>query len=78
GIFGNDLTLKDVLRFCNNFSTLVKSKKCVIGHDTRPSCSMMLETASAALLQNGIDVYNLGMVPTPVVFRESRKYEAGI
>ena len=77
GIFGNDLTLKDVLRFCNNFSTLVKSKKCVIGHDTRPSSSMIVETASAALLQNGINVYNLGMVPTPVIFRESRKYDAG-
>ncbi len=78
GIFGKDLTLKDVLRFCNNFSTLVKSKKCVIGHDTRPSSSMIVETASAALLQNGINVYNLGMVPTPVIFRESRKYDAGI
>ena len=78
GIFGNDLTLKDVLKFCNNFSALVKSKKCVIAHDTRPSCSMIIETAIAALLQNGINVYNLGMVPTPVIFRESRKYDAGI
>ena len=78
GIFGKDLTLKDVLRFCNNFSVLVKSKKCVIGHDTRPSNLMMVETVTAALLQNGINVYNLGMVPTPVIFRESRKYEAGI
>ena len=78
GIFGNDLTLKDVLRFCNNFSTLIKSKNCVIARDTRPSSSMMIETASAALLQNGVDVCNLGMVPTPVIFRESRKYDAGI
>lgn len=78
GIFGNDLTLKDVLRFCNNFSTMIKSKKCVIAHDTRPSSSIIIETASAALLQNGINVYNLGMVPTPVIFRESRKYDAGI
>lgn len=39
---------------------------------------MIIETASAALLQCGIDVYNLGMVPTPVIFRESRKYSAGI
>lgn len=78
GIFGNDLTLKDVLRFCNNFSILIKSKKCVIAHDTRPSGSMIIETVSAALLQCGIDVYNLGMVPTPVIFRESRKYGAGI
>ncbi|MFB5630537.1 MAG: phosphomannomutase [Nitrosopumilaceae archaeon] len=78
GIFGSDLTLKDVLRYCNNFSVLVKSKKCVIAHDTRPTCPMIVETASAALLQNGINVYNLGMVPTPVAFRESRKYDAGI
>jgi phosphomannomutase len=78
GIFGNDLTLKDVLRFCNNFSSLIKSKKCVIAQDTRPSGSMIIETASAALLQCGIDVCNLGMVPTPVIFRESRKYSAGI
>ena len=78
GIFGKDLTLKDVLRFCNNFSTLVKSKNCVIAHDTRPSSSIIVETASAALMQCGINVFNLGMVPTPVIFRESRKYEAGI
>ena len=78
GIFGKDLTLKDVLRFCNNFSGLVKSKNCVIAHDTRPSSSIIVETASAALMQCGINVYNLGMVPTPVIFRESRKYEAGI
>jgi len=78
GIFGKDLTLKDVLRFCNNFSTLVKSKNCVIAHDTRPSSSIIVETASAALMQCGINIYNLGMVPTPVIFRESRKYEAGI
>ena len=39
---------------------------------------MIIETASAALLQCGIDVCNLGMVPTPVIFRESRKYGAGI
>ena len=78
GIFGEDLNLKDVLEFCNNFSTLVNSKKCVIGRDTRPSGSMMMKTASASLMNNGIDVYNLGTVPTPVVFREARKYGAGV
>jgi len=29
-------------------------------------------------MQCGVDIYNLGVVPTPVVFRESRKYGAGI
>lgn len=78
GIFGEDLTLKDVLEFCNNFSSLIKSKKCVIGKDTRPSGQMIKDTASAALLKNGIDVFNLQTVPTPVVFREAREYGAGI
>ena len=78
GIFGKDLNLPDVLEFCNNFSTLVEPKKCVIGKDTRPSGSMIKNTASAALMQNGIDMYDLGTAPTPVIFRESRKYGAGL
>jgi len=39
---------------------------------------MVRETACASVMQNGVDVYNLGMSPTPVVFREARKYGAGI
>ncbi len=78
GIFGDDLTLKDILQFCSNFAPLIKSKKCVVGNDTRPSGEIVRETAIAALLEHGIDVYNLGMVPTPVVFREARRYGAGL
>ena len=78
GIFGKDLHLKDVIEFSNNFSSLIKSQKCVIGRDTRPSGKMIQETISAVLMKNGIDVFDLGMVPTPVVFREARKYGAGI
>ena len=78
GIFGKDFGLKDTLQFCNNFSKLITSKKCVIGRDTRPSGHMVKETAAAALMKNGIDVFDLGIAPTPVVFRESRKYGAGI
>ncbi len=78
GIFGDDLTLKDILQFCSNFAPLIKSKKCVVGNDTRPSGEMVRETAIAALLERGVDVYNSGMVPTPVVFREARRYGAGL
>jgi len=78
GIFGEDLTLKDVLEFCNNFSSLIKSKKCVIGKDTRPSGSMIKNVASSVLMKNGVDIFNLETVPTPVVFREARKYGAGL
>jgi len=78
GIFGEDLNLKEIIEFTNNFSSLIKSKKCVVGRDTRPSGEIIQDTISAVLMKNGIDVFDLGMVPTPVVFRESRKYGAGI
>ncbi len=78
GIFGDDFTLREVLEFCSNFSSLIKSQKCVIGKDTRPSSIMVKETASAALRQNGTNVFDLGTVPTPVVFHESRNFGAGI
>ncbi len=78
GIFGEDLNLKDVLEFCNNFSSLIKSKKCAIGKDTRPSGQMVKNMASATLMKNGIDVFNLETVPTPVIFREARNYGAGL
>ena len=78
GIFGNDLGPKDILRFTTNFSSLIKSGKCVIGSDTRPTGKIIMNYVTAALMQCGIDVYNLGIVPTPVVFREARKYGSGI
>ena len=62
GTYGKDLTAKHVLDFCSNFSVLIKSGKCVIAKDTRPTGDMILNNVSAVLMQNGIDVYNLGTV----------------
>jgi phosphomannomutase len=78
GIFGDDLNLKDVINFCRNFSTLIRTKKCVLGRDTRPSSKILSEIASASLMERGISVYNLGITPTPVVFKESRQYGSGL
>jgi phosphomannomutase len=78
GIYGKDMTAKNILEFCNNFSTLIKSGKCIVARDTRPTGNMILDNVSAALMQNGIDIYNLGMVPTPIAFREAKKYGAGV
>ncbi len=78
GVFGKDLMLRDILKFSRNFSVLINSKKCVIATDTRPSGNIISETVKAGLMQSGIDVYDLGISPTPVAFRESRKYGAGV
>ncbi|HVZ62777.1 MAG TPA: phosphomannomutase [Candidatus Nitrosotalea sp.] len=78
GIFGDDLNLEDIIYYCRNFSRLVKSKKCVVGRDTRPSGEIVTNIAIASLLERGIAVYNLGISPTPVVFREARRYGSGL
>lgn len=78
GIFGEDLTLKDIIEFCANFAPLIKTKKCAVGNDTRPSSHIVREAAMAALMTSGVDVYNFGTAPTPVVFREARMYGAGL
>ena len=78
GIYGKDLSTKSIFELCTNFSTLIKSRKCVIARDTRPTGRMILDNVSAVLMENGVDVYNLGIAPTPVVFREAKKYGAGV
>ncbi len=78
GIFADDLNIKDVIHFCRNFSHLIKSKKCVVARDTRPSGEILSNAASASLMERGISVYNLGIAPTPVVFKEARKYGSGL
>ena len=78
GIFGEDLNLKDIIHFCRNFSPMIKSKKCVVGRDTRPSGEIVTNVTIASLLERGVSVYNLGISPTPVIFREARKYGGGI
>ena len=78
GVFGEDFNLRDTLQFCYNFSSLIKTGKCVIGKDTRPSGHMVKQAATSALMRCGIDVFDLGTAPTPVVFFESRKYGAGV
>ena len=78
GVYGEDFTPNDVIKFCKGFSKLVKNQRCVIGRDTRPSGEMIKNLVSATLLERGIDVYDLGMTPTPVIFREAKKIGAGV
>ena len=78
GVYGKDFFPEDVIKFCNGFSKLIKTGKCAIGMDTRETGEMIQKLVSATMLERGIDVYNLGIVPTPVVFRKAREIGAGI
>ncbi len=78
GIFDGDLSLQNILEFSRAFSTLIKKNTCVLARDTRSSSKIISETATAALMEQGIDVHNLGIAPTPFAFREARRYGAGL
>jgi phosphomannomutase len=78
GIYGHDLNLHEANRFAGLFAGFIKSGKCVVAQDTRPSSPIIAQIVSASLMAAGIDVYNLGIAPTPAAFREARKYKAGI
>jgi phosphomannomutase len=78
GIYGQDLNLHEVNRFASQFAGIIKSNKCVVASDTRPSSSIIAQVVTAGLMGAGIDVYNLGVAPTPAAFREAREYGAGV
>lgn len=77
GIYGQDLSLHEVDKYSRLFAKSIKSGKCVIARDTRPSGRIISQVVVAGLMSQGIDVHNLGVAPTPAVFREAIKYGAG-
>jgi phosphomannomutase len=80
GVFGDDdLSLNEIVKFSKSFtrSSIKPTEKCVIGRDTRPSSLAISKIVAATLMQEGVEVYDLNVAPTPMVFRESRKYQAG-
>jgi phosphomannomutase len=80
GIYGSDLNLHEIIKFSRLFaSCLVKPRtKCVLARDSRHSGRIIQQVVSASLMEQGIDVYDLRVAPTPVVFKEAQKYGAGI
>ncbi len=78
GVYGEDLNLHEISRFAGQFAGLIESGRCVIARDTRPSGRIIAQTVAAGLMAGGIDVFNLGIAPTPAAFREARKYGAGV
>ena len=85
GIYGKDLTPKTISTIIRAFSSYLKNKKgesyvinIIIGRDTRTSSEIIQSLIESELINCGINVYSLNIAPTPIIFHESRKYDAGI
>ena len=56
GVYGQDLDLHEVDRFSRLFANSIKSGRCVLARDTRPSGRILSQAVAAGLMYQGIDV----------------------
>ena len=80
GIYGRDLALQNIGQFTRSFASSViePGGSCILACDTRPSSRLISQFVAANLMEQGVNVYDLGVGPTPMVFRESREYKTGL
>ena len=83
GIFNKDLTQEAITtlgRAIGKYLTDRGMDKTAVGRDCRLSSDDLMEWLSAGLLASGIDVIDIGMVPTPVLYFSVHhfNYAAGI
>jgi phosphomannomutase len=67
GIVGNGLNPADALRYAAAYGTLLGKCRVVIGRDSRPSGEIFQAVVTAGLRGVGVDVIDIGIVPTPTV-----------
>ena len=67
GVIGNGLDPQLAVRYAMAFGTLMKKGPVVLGRDSRPTGDMIQASVVAGLNAVGIDVIDVGVVPTPTV-----------
>jgi phosphomannomutase len=67
GIVGAGLDPVNAMQFASAFGTYLRKGRVVVGRDPRPSGQMLKMAVIAGLRGVGIDVIDIGIVPTPTV-----------
>jgi len=65
GVIGDGLDAVTVARWAAAFGAWLPAGPVVVGRDTRPSGTMLLDAVSAALVSTGHDVVDIGIATTP-------------
>jgi len=83
GIYGKDLDFHEIYRLSSLFGSYLKQSKnkkikCLVACDTRASGEIIKQSVKSSLMEQDIDVYDLSISPTPIVFRESKKFDGSI
>ncbi|MBU0985451.1 MAG: phosphoglucosamine mutase [candidate division Zixibacteria bacterium] len=67
GVIGNGLDPVTITTYGAAFGTFLKKGTVVLGSDSRPSGEMVRRAVTSGLMAVGIDVIDIGIVPTPTV-----------
>ena len=73
GIYGTDLTEEIAYKIGRAFATFLDCKKVVIGYDMRESSKSLFESLSKGLVDQGVDVINIGLCSTPMSYYANGK-----
>ena len=66
GIYGDTLTESTAVDIGRAFTTFLKCRKVVVGHDMRPHSTPLFKALADGLTQQGADVIGIGLCSTPM------------
>jgi phosphomannomutase len=77
GIVGDGLDPNVLVRYTSAYADFISKGKVVVGRDARISGEMVRLITEGTLLSKGIDVVDIGIVPTPTVQYTVKQLSAG-
>ncbi len=78
GIYPSELNEEIAFKIGQAFVKYTKAKNVVVGRDMRLSSPALFGSLSRGIIEMGCDVYNLGEVPTEIIYFAVGNYEAGV
>lgn len=77
GTMGDSLRVEEFFNYAQAFLARLEPRRLILGRDTRASGEMMTHLVCAAAIAAGLEVHDLGVVPTPTVGFMVRQLKAG-
>ena len=75
GVYGKDYTLDDIYRIGFYLPKLLKVNKVLVGRDMRVSSPAMFDALTRGITDAGVDVYDMGLTTTPMVYYFTAKHQ---
>lgn len=74
GVFEKDFTLEDIYRIGFFLPKLLNVNKVLVGRDMRTSSPAIFESLTKGITDAGVDVYDIGLSTTPMVYYFTAKH----